>query len=287
MNKIVPLVSLIEVDNYISNGVDSVLMGTLFGSTRQERVYDLEEIIDTNAKIPVIAMYNRFYFEQELEQLKDEIKALHDGGIDHIMCTDMAVIQIVNEEELDLKIIYNTDTTMTNAEDIQLMLDKSVDEVIVSRELTFDERLEISKNVKGNLGMHFFGYQLMSFSRRKHLSQYKDLSGIEIETESINYLKEVNRDDLYMTFEDTYGTHMFAPNVLSMIHLYDQLKASNYKNLYFETININIDDVLFVIRNIDMIEDYKEFEEIVRETSGLELDHGLLYSETDKGKVRS
>lgn len=284
LKKIVPLVGLSEIDNYISNGVDAVLMGTYFGSTRQLQVYDLEEMIETNEKIPVIGLFNRFYFEQEMAQLEHEIKALYDGGLDHIMCSDYAVIEIVHELDLDIKVILDTDTTMTNSEDIQLMLNTSVDEVVVSREITLDERLKIADNVKGNLGMHFFGYQLMSFSRRKHLTQYKDLQEIEMNPENLHFLKEARRDDFYMTFEDAYGTHIFAPKVMSAIHATPAIKEKGYTSLYFDVVGLNIEDVLFVVRNLDVMDDYDTLEAIVIETCEFEIGHGLLYKETEKGR---
>ena len=42
MRKVVPLISMNQVDNYIKNGVDAVIMGTYFSGTRQPEVYDIE-----------------------------------------------------------------------------------------------------------------------------------------------------------------------------------------------------------------------------------------------------
>lgn len=287
MKKIVPLVSLMEVDNYVSNGVDAVLMGTYFSSTRQVQVYDIEEMVKANEKIEVIALFNRFFFEQELEQAKHELKSMYDNGIEYVLCTDMGIIELIHELDIDMKVIYDTDTTMTNIEDIKFMLENGVHEVVLAREITLEERLDIAKNIQGFLGTHFFGYQLMSTSRRKHLSQYKDLTKIDLNPDAIHFLREKKRDEYYLTIEDQYGTHIYAPKPLTMVHTYPQLKEAGINNIYFEVMGANIDDVLFVVRNLDHIEDYQEFEEILKETSELDLDHGLLYKETEKGKTKS
>lgn len=285
MEKIVPLVALSQVDNYLSSNVDAVTMGTFFGATRQTSVYSLEEIIEVNQEIPVIACYNRFYFEHEISQLEHELKALYEGGIDRIVCGDFAVLQIIYELDLDFDVTLDTDTTMTNGKEISLMHQAGAKEVVVGRELTLDERLSIAKEVKGDLGMHVFGYQLMSFSRRKHLSQYAALEKIEIDTHEIHWIKETKRDERYMIFEDEYGTHTYAPEIISVLHAFNKIKEAGYKHLYFDVIGLEIEDVLFVIRNLDLVEDYTEFERMIEELWLVELSHGLLYKETEAIKA--
>ena len=284
MRKVVPLISMNQVENYIKNGVDAVIMGTYFSGTRQPEVYDIEEILEVNEKIEVIANFNRFYFEPEMSQVAHELKALYEGGVDHVICGDFGVLQVIHELDLDMKVIFSTDTTMTNIEEISILLDNGASEVVVGRELTMEERLDIARGVNKPLGMSFFGQQLMSFSRRKHLTQYKEMVDAPIDTLGINYIKESNRDDLYMIIEDTYGTHTFAPGVFSAIHATNDIKEAGYTSLYFEVLGMNIEDVLFVVRSLDIVDDFVEFEGIVSATLEEELNHGLLYKETEMHK---
>lgn len=284
MRKIVPLISLSQVDNYINNGVDAVIMGTYFSGVRQPEVYDIAEILEVNEKINVIVNFNRFYFEPEMSQVRHELKALYEGGIDSVICGDFGVLQVIHEMDLDMKVIFSTDTTMTNIEEISILLENGVSEVVVGRELTLEERLNIAKGISKPLGMNFFGYQLMAFSRRKHLSQYKSLVDAPIDTQGINFLKESKRDELYMILEDTYGSHTFAPGVFSAIHATKEIKDSGYTSLYFEVLGMDIEDVLFVVRSLDIVTDYVEFEKIVQDTLEQPLTSGLLYKETEMHK---
>jgi U32 family peptidase len=284
MRKIVPLISMNQVDNYIKNGVDAVIMGTYFSGTRQPEVFDIEEMLEVNEKIDVIANFNRFYFEPEMSQVAHEIKALYEGGIDWVICGDFGILQVIHELNLDMNVIFSTDTTMTNIEEISILLENGASEVVVGRELTLEERLALAKGIKKPLGMSFFGYQLMSFSRRKHLTQYKELVDAPIDTLGINYIKESNRDDFYMIIEDTYGSHTFAPGVFSAIHAAKEIKDAGYTSLYFEVLGMDIEDVLFVVRSLDIVEDFVEFENIVKETLDQDLTHGLLYKETEMHK---
>ncbi|AMC92752.1 hypothetical protein AOC36_01740 [Erysipelothrix larvae] len=283
MRKIVPLVNLNQVENYLSNGVDKVLMGSYFSAARQVEVFTIQEMIEVNEKIPVVGCFNRFYFEHELNQLKHEIKSLVEGGIEEITASDLAVLEIVFELGLDVKVILDTDTTMTNIDDVKTMHDMGADEVVLGRELTLDEIVSISKETNV-CGMHFFGYQLMSASRRKHLTQYAQYRNVDIRTGQLYWMKEAKRDALYMTLEDHYGTHIYAPDVYSGIHVYQTLKEAGIQTLYFDVMGLEIEDVLFVVRSLDILEDYDQFETILSETCDMVLTHGLLYQETEKGK---
>ena len=173
---------------------------------------------------------------------------------------------------------------MTNVEDISIMLESGAHEAVVGRELTLEERIKIAEIVKKPLGMHFFGPQLMSYSRRKHLDQYKEIANVDLDPREMHYLKEASRDEDYMMYEDTYGTHMYAPGVFSAIHAYPRLVEAGFNTLYFETQGMDVEDVLFVVRSLDLIEDYEAFEEIVRETLEAPINHGLLYRETEAHK---
>lgn len=283
MRKIVPLVSLKELDNYISSGVDAVLMGTFFGATRQTEVFTLDEIIAVNEKIPVIGCFNRFYFEHEISQLRYEIKAMYEGGINEIVGSDLAVMELVHELEIDMGVILDTDTTMTNLSDVKTMHDMGAREVVLGRELTLSEMLDISAQT-GYCGVHFFGYQLTSFSRRKHISQYAKQAKLNLPTDSLYWLKETRRDTKYMTLEDEYGTHIFAPDVYSAVHAYDALNENKIMSVYFDVIGIDIEDILFVVRSVGLVDDGKELESIIETATSLKLTHGLLYQETEKGK---
>ncbi len=240
MKKILPLVALHETDNYISNGVDFAIMGTNFGSKAQAIIYDLEEIIETNEKLPVIGLFNRDFKESELSQLLHEITALYEGGLEHIIITDEGVIKTVKDLDLDLKIIYKTESKI-DTETMEKLYALGVDEIILTDvEVTIPDFPE-----KKNLGIHFFG---KSFTHTHH-------------------------EDAHFHVEDDHGKHHYSHDVYSLIHAFETLKEKEISTLYFESFGLDLDDVLFVIRTLELVDDHKEFENLVYDTINIGADH--------------
>ena len=237
MQKIIPLVALHEIDNYLSNGVDSVLMGTNFGSKAQVIVYDLEEIIESNKKIPVIALFNRDFMHHELPQMLHEIKVLNEGGIDQVIITDEAVIKPIEEMNLDLKIIFRADDSL-NHEAISDILKQGVHEVLLTQ-----VEMNLPELESGKLGIHFFGKK---FTHTHH-------------------------EDAHFHVEDMHGKHHYSHDVYSLIHAYQTLVEKEVSALYFESFGLDIDDVLFVIRTVGLVEDHLAFENLVYDT--MSIDH--------------
>lgn len=283
MRKLVPLVDPLRINDYLAAGVDALLLGTCLGATRQPRYYTVEAMGVIAQSIPVIAVYNRFYFEPDIELITAELDALSKQGINEILCSDLGIVQLIIENDWGFKIILDTDTTMTNHYDIQFYLDHGVDEVIVSRELTLDERIEISRHVT-SVGMHFFGYQLMSFSRRRHLSHYSDFLNLDLDLSQKYWIKEVKRDERYLMFEDDYGTHIYAPDCLSGIHAYPLIQKAGYQSLIFDVMGLDIEVVLAVCIRLDDVIDYNQFEHDIARQHQVQLGHGLWYQKTNQGK---
>ena len=63
------------------------------------------------------------------------------------------------------EIILETDTTLTSVNDINVYLANGISSVILARELSLDEMVEIGKQVIAPVSINFFGHQLMSTSR--------------------------------------------------------------------------------------------------------------------------
>lgn len=231
MRKILPLVSLLEVDNYMSNGVDAVLMGTVFSSQAQMTIYDLDEITQTQEKIPVIALFNRDFKQHEKDRLIHEIKALYELNVDSFLIQDEFVLEVLNELDLDIEIIFkHNDTFKKHA---------NVDEYVLNK----------IKDVDSPFGIHFFGHQ---------------------------YLKtEVEGEEMPFVLKDEHGFHHFSEGITSIISKYDKIKEKNVKSIYFEPFGSNIDDVLFVVRSLDLMDDYELLEEIVKETINKETEEIL------------
>lgn len=286
MRKLIPLLAIGLIDDYKTSNVDAVLMGTKLGATRQIQNFTVEEMGRVQKDIPVIAVYNRFYFEQDMEPVLEELQALKEVGVKELICTDLGIVQLNRTHNLGFRVILDTDTTMTNEFDIEIYLNNGVDEVIVGRELTLEERIYLGEN-SHNLGMHGFGYQLMSFSRRPHLSAYKKFRSLDLDTSQTYWIKEEKRDDIYMYIEDDYGTHVFAPNVFSILSVYEEIKNSGYQTIILEPRGLDITMVLDITKALDSKINLETLEENLAKDYNITIDSGLLYKKTNQGGPRA
>lgn len=248
MKKILPLDRIFEIENYISNGVDAVVMGTYFSAKAQSSIYDLEEIIETNTQIPVIGLFNRDFKASERHQFIHEVKALHEGGINQIILTDDDMIDAVCELDLDLDVIFKIEDETFHQEEIEKLKNKDIKEIWFFSTRPFEDKLSLSSENDLDLGIHFFGNRFLK-------------------------TKEVGEKAPFV-LQDNHGLHHYSNKIESSIHLYDKIKAAGINSLYFETFASNIDDVLFVVRSLDMIDDYEGFEKIVLETTEKEVIQG-------------
>lgn len=243
MEKILPLERLIEIDNYISNGVDAVMMGTYFGAKAQASVFEIEEIIETHEKIAVFALYNRDFKTSEHQQLAHEIKHLFEAGLDHFIFTDLDVLSFVEDLDLDLKVIYNFENNKVSQKMLDALLDHKIEEVWFASPRHLEGEINHIKK-----GMHFFG------------NRFKN-----------THTKE---KDAPFYLSDPHGTHEYSDKIISHIKEYDKMKSKGITRLIFETFSSNVDDVLFVVRSLEYIEDFDEFETIVKTVVEKEMTDG-------------
>lgn len=236
MKKIVPLISLIELDNYQSNGVDAILMGTVFSSQAQMRIYDIQEIIDANEKIPVIALFNRDFTQNENPRVMHEIKALYEGGINHILIQDEALLHTLEDSDFDLEITFLLHEVIEK-ERMEHLMKKGVHEFLMNTDV---KQASMARLKSLNIGLHFFGNRLL-------------------------HSQKEGQEEAFV-LRDAHGFHTFAQELTSKIAMYDTIKENKIISLYFEPFSTNIEDILFVVRNLDLLDDYQQFDAIVKET---------------------
>ena len=82
---------------------------------------------------------------------------------------------------LDMKdrLIYNPDTLITNAMDMQYYLDEGIRMATISKEITLQEMCTVARDVQGECEVVLHGRLNMMHSKRKLLSAYMEFLGKE------------------------------------------------------------------------------------------------------------
>lgn len=199
-------------------GAHSVIISVPFFSARGVTVFEEKELNDIKTECETLGlnMYvnvNRFFTENELDELRRFLKLLKEINVDGIYFTDMGVYYEAKVLEIENKLIYNPDTLITNSFDANFYLRQNMKAVCLAKEITFDEIVEIGNMSEGNkLEVFIHGRANMMHSKRNLCTNYMHFIGSEHEVRNKTglYLCEENRDEHMPIMEDELGTHIFS-----------------------------------------------------------------------------
>ncbi|MDO5440305.1 MAG: U32 family peptidase [Erysipelotrichaceae bacterium] len=208
------------------SGIDGFIFG---GQFSMKYNYSNEEIKDINdfCLINNLKRYisiDAFILENDKNDLYNYLDFISSLNSDGIYFNDMAIIYNAEKYGLQDKLIYDPSTLMTNANDISFYKDKGID-VVLARELTLDEIIEIVKKYPYELDMQVFGHLRMSYSKRKFLTNYfKEINkDIDIVNKEDITLVEETRNYKTPIKETKYGTSIYTDYVLLIYEEYAYL----------------------------------------------------------------
>ena len=166
-------------------------------------------------------------FNNELDNLLKVLKDLESIEVDGVFFYDLAVLNLVRENSLNLNLIYNGTHMVTNSDTINLYYDLGVKGAYLSNEITKDEVLNIRSNTKSDLFILLLGNPVVAMSRRNLLASYftnKNKSKSDLIT-----IKEPKSGQEFLVKEDKNGTTFFYNKRLNLSNVYKELESSiNY-----------------------------------------------------------
>lgn len=174
-----PAGNLEKLKTAIKFGADAVYMaGNSFGLRKNAKNFDKEELkkaVDYahNHNVRCHITMNIVPHDDDFEGIVDYIKYLEDIGVDALIISDPGIFNIAKENSnIDLHI--STQASITNSQTINFWYKLGAKRVILARELSLDEIIEIRKNVPKDLEIECFihGAMCISYSGRCLLSNY-------------------------------------------------------------------------------------------------------------------
>lgn len=180
---------------------------------------------------------NRILDNDSIDKLKNIIKDINTN-VKGIIFDDLGVLEVIKDLKIE-KILYLTHFN-TNSKSINIYLDY-VDTVILSTDITKDEIEYIINNTKREISLVIFGYISTMYSRRLLLDNYSDFYNIK----KINTLEIENTKDRFIVYENKYGTVFYYKEIFDGLELLDL----NAKYYFFNSVFLNIDDIINIINN--------------------------------------
>lgn len=206
--------ALVVIPNSTDNieALDSILIGLEEYSVNVLPV-EMNELKNiAKGKKDVFVALNKNFTNDELDSLTDTIKELSTLNIAGIFYYDVAVLNIVNKLNVDVKLIWASEHLTTNYETINYWHKHGVWGTFLSTEITLDEIIEIAKNTSATLFVQLFGYIPMYVSRRHAIKNYLRYFNLDDHSSNYTIFKEGKE---YRILDNDAGTQIYSSFILN------------------------------------------------------------------------
>ena len=192
--------------------------------------YSVDEIKDLLKEYPNIELFvsvNKNIFNSDLKLLEERLTELSKLNILGVLFYDLSILSIVNNNKLNLQLVWAAEHMTTNYNTCNYYLDKGVKYVYLSSEITVEEIKEIKDKSNIKLISYFFGYPDVSFTKRKLLTNYFLYNNLDKENDWYSISSDV--DNKYFIKESKLGTRILYGKVMNGIRpFYDLINIVDY-----------------------------------------------------------
>ena len=211
---------LVEVANKkISNYVDccdALLLGLENFSVLNSVTFSVDEIRKITKDYPDIDVFvkmDKNLFNDEINDVRHVLQELEQMSIRGVFFYDLAILELKQELSLSLDLVWSQTHMVTNYRTCDYYYQQCVHYVLLSKEITLDEILDIVKKSFILSVVEVVSLPSVGYSRRKLLSNYyKDLK--ESTHSTLSVLEKVT-DKKYLVKEEDAGTGIFLDEVLN------------------------------------------------------------------------
>lgn len=211
-------------------GADAVYCGGYnYGLREGADNFTLEElkkaakfVRDNNSKIYITV--NMIPHNDDLIGIEEYLHQLEDIGVDALIISDPGILTILQQEGIKIPVHLSTQANAVNWASISFWQGQGVERIILARELSKDEIMEIRDKSSISLEMFIHGAMCISYSGRCLLSNYMadrdaNRGRCAHSCRWRYYLMEEQRPgEYYPIYEDESGTHIMNSKDLCLIN---------------------------------------------------------------------
>lgn len=154
----------------ISNGCDAIYLGMQkFGARAYSSNFDLETLREAIAyahlrNVKIYVTMNTIVFESEMEEMKAQMHALNEIGVDGIIVQDLAALDYLVNNFLDLEAHCSTQMGIDDLDGTLLLKELGAKRVVLSREVSIEKVKDIRKAANIPLEIFVHGALCVSYS---------------------------------------------------------------------------------------------------------------------------
>lgn len=223
--------------DYIDLGVNEVVLASAdntFSALHEFTGEEIKEIVEEchMHHMTVTVLMNRLYSEKDIYAAQKEMEEILHLGVDGLMFADPGLLKYAKEKHLESYLTYRPETLMTCNEDALFWKEQGLRSVVIPCLLTKDEVMDIAKYTPDTTVI-IHGSTLMSVSKRKLLSAYKEVNQKDFDVHSKTLsLKEKQREAYMPAYENAVAMMIYTDYIQES---FDEMHAfMDAKVTYFE-----------------------------------------------------
>ena len=187
----------------------------------------------------VYVTVNIFAHNEDIAELPDYLKYLDSIGVDAVLISDLGVFSLA-KELTDLELHVSTQANVTNYKTVETWKSLGASRVVLARELSQAEIVDIKNRYDIELEMFVHGAMCISYSGRCYLSHYltgRDGNQGEC-THSCRWkyslVEEKRPDEYFEVNEDERGAYVMNSKDLCLLPCLDKVIESGVRSLKIE-----------------------------------------------------
>lgn len=191
-----------------------------------------------NKKIYVAA--NVFAHNADIDELAKYFTFLDGAGVDAVLISDLGVFTLAKSLTKNLELHVSTQANVTNYRTVNFFQEFGASRVVLARELSMEEILEIKNKTSAELEIFVHGAMCISYSGRCYLSHY--LTGRDGNqgacTHSCRWkyslMEEKRPNEFFEVDEDSRGAYVMNSKDLCLLPYLDKIIESGVASLKIE-----------------------------------------------------
>lgn len=257
----------------INNNAHALLLSLNKFSCRSNYYFSLEQIkqiCESKKNTKIFIKLNNFIFENQINDLENNLIILSKINIDKLFFNDFAIPQIIFEKKLSFRLHYHPDTLVTSFGQFDFFNENNIFSLTLSNELFKHEIKDILKNKnRTSICIQGHGYSFIMHSRWELITNFQkyanDLNN-EYTKDKMIFIREHKKKYPNIIIEDEYGTHMLSGYKLCLLQYLKELEDFELDYLILDTYletepnyDIKINEIYNKTKNDNNFNDYFKY----------------------------
>lgn len=223
--------SVKQAEQLVDAGIDKLYIGEAdFGlrlpaSFTTEEIAEITEIAHNKGKKVCVAV-NAIMHNDRIKTVIPYLKELEKITVDEITVGDPGVIHLMKKNDIKLSYIYDAQTMVTSANQINFWVKRGAKGAVLAREIPYEELEKMAKQVTIPLEILVYGATCIHQSLRPLVENYVNFTEQKTKTEKERGLflsEKKDPDTHYSVYEDQNGTHIFATDDVNLLPYLEKL----------------------------------------------------------------